>query len=74
MSSATADLDLIAVPEIARRTGAGDWACRAVLDGLGIAQRVGRARVIDARDLPIVAAELGRRGYLRPAGREVAAC
>ncbi len=64
MATATAGLDLLTVPRIAAESGAAVWAVRQVLDRLGIAARVGRHRVIERGDLPLVVAELDRRGYL----------
>lgn len=72
MASATAGIELLTVPEIGIESGAPDWAVRKTLDLMGIAKRVGRHRVIERGDLPLVIEELAQRGYLnQPAtGRE----
>ncbi len=64
MGTATATLDLMCVPDLAKAAGVGEWSVRKVLDELGLARRVGRVRVVDRADLGIVIEALDRRGYL----------
>jgi hypothetical protein len=65
MASATSRLDILTIGEIARRAGAPSWSVRKTLDGMGLGRRVGPSmRVIAGADLPLVVAELRRRGYL----------
>jgi hypothetical protein len=62
----TAELDILTIGEIAERVGAPTWAVRRTLDAMKIAKRIGPSmRIIATDDLPIVAEELARRGYVR---------
>lgn len=61
----TAELSIMTIGEIAERTGAPTWAVRRTLDAMRLGKRVGPGmRVISGDDLPIVEAELRRRGYI----------
>ena len=64
MATATADLSILGIGDIAERTGAPTWAVRRVLDRLAFAKRFGPNRIIAEADLPIVAAELEASGYI----------